>query len=277
MKNQHTKKSSALTSCPWPLEYFAIRFVDLVFEKWPWPMPPKYKLKQCKIVSHRGVHDNNVVLENTLEAFEVVKRCGIWGVEFDLRWTKDLVPLVFHDKTLNRLFGEPVNISEKTISEIKGRFPIIPTLEETVNRFGKDLHLMVEIKKENYLNIDYQNRVLKDIFKKLQPTKDFHLLSLDPEMFDLISFVNPAACLPIATKNIGAYSRLALNRGYGGVNGHYLLVDHTMILRHHQKKQRIGTGFVQSANCLFREVNRGVDWIFSNDAVKLQSQINTLL
>jgi hypothetical protein len=101
--------------------------------------------------------------------------------------------------------------------------------------------------------------------------EDFHLLSLNPEMFDLISFVSPKTCLPIATTNVGAYSRLALTRGYGGINGHYLLVSNGMIFRHHQKNQKVGTGFVESVNCLFRELNRGVDWVFSNDAAKLQT------
>lgn len=154
---------------------------------------------------------------------------------------------------------------------------MIPSLEEAVSKYGKDLHLMIEIKKENYPDPVYQNKVLKDIFRGLRPIENFHLLSLNPEMFDRISFVSPEVCLPIATKNIRKFSRLALNRGYGGINGHYLLVNREMIFRHHQKNQKVGTGFVESVNCLFRELNRGVDWVFSNDAEKLQSKINAWL
>ncbi|MFO8083306.1 MAG: glycerophosphodiester phosphodiesterase family protein [Desulfobacterales bacterium] len=277
MKKRLRNKSSSLTSYPWFLEYFGIRLIDRLFEIWPCPIPTKHKLKQGKIVPHRGIYDNQRVLENTLKAFEGVKRLGLWGVEFDLRWTKDLVPLAFHDKTLHRLFGLPVDVSQQTFSEIRSRFPIIPTLKEVVNRFGKDLHLMVEIKKENYSDVIYQNKVLKDIFKKLHPRKDFHLLSLNPDMFELISFVSKNACLPIATKNVGAYSHLALRRGYGGVNGHYLLVNNSTIVKHHKRNQKVGTGFVESANCLFRELNRGVDWVFTKDAVKLQSQIAKIM
>jgi glycerophosphoryl diester phosphodiesterase len=269
MKNQNHDKSKSLTSYPWQLERFCIRFIDLIFEIWHRPVPSKKRLRQCKIVSHRGVYDNKVVLENTLEALEGVKHSGIWGVEIDIRWTKDLIPVVIHDVSLERLFDAPIRISEHTLSYIKNRFPMIPTLEEVVDNYGKDLHLMVEIKEEHYSDPVYQNKVLKDIFRWLRPLEDFHLLSLNPEMFDLISFVAPEVCLPIATKNIRTYSRLALAKGYGGINGHYLLVSNDMIFRHHQKNQKVGTGFVESANCLFRELNRGVDWVFSNDAVKL--------
>ena len=277
MKTQSHDKSKSLTSYPRQLEQFFIRFIDMIFEIWPRPVPSEKKLRQCKIVSHRGIFDNKTVLENTLEAFEGVKRSGIWGVEIDLRWTKDLMPVVIHDASLNRLFDLPVNVSEQTLSDIKSRFPMIPSLKEVVSKYGKDLHLMIEIKKENYPDPVCQNKVLKDIFRGLRPMENFHLLSLNPEMFDLISFVTPEVCLPIAINNIKTFSRLALTRGYGGINGHYLLVGSGMIYRHHQKNQRVGTGFVESVNCLFRELNRGVDWVFSNDAARLQMEINALV
>jgi len=41
--------------------------------------------------------------------------------------------------------------------------------------------------------------------------------------------------------------------------------------------QSIGTGYICSKNCLIRELNRGVKWIFSNNAVELQGILNSLL
>lgn len=270
-------KSKSLTSIPRQLEQFFIRSMDLIFEKWPRPFPNKEKLRQCKIISHRGIHDNRSVLENTMEAIEGVKRAKIWGVEIDVRWTKDLVPIVIHDRTMERFFDWPVRVSERKFSEIRNRFPVIPSLKEVVDNYGKHLHLMVEIKEEPYPDPVYQNRVLKDIFKELEPGKHFHLISLNPDMFDVIRFVSGKVCLLVATTNTGAFSRLALSRGYGGINGHYLLVTNGMILRHHEKNQKVGTGFIESINCLFRELNRGVDWVYSNDAARLQAQVDAIL
>jgi hypothetical protein len=34
---------------------------------------------------------------------------------------------------------------------------------------------------------------------------------------------------------------------------------------------------VNSKNCLFRELNRNVEWIFSDNAVELQKVVNQLL
>jgi glycerophosphoryl diester phosphodiesterase len=50
---------------------------------------------------------------------------------------------------------------------------------------------------------------------------------------------------------------------------------HGAILRRHRRRhQRLGTGFVDSLNCLFRELHREIDWIFSNTAADLQAWIN---
>ncbi|MEJ2658908.1 MAG: glycerophosphodiester phosphodiesterase family protein, partial [Desulfobacterales bacterium] len=110
------------------LEEQVNRVVDLIFEKIPQPVPDLERIKQCKIVSHRGEHDNRSVFENTIAAFERVNAAGVWGIEFDIRWTKDLMPVVFHDADLQRVFGSDINISRVTLSELKMHCHLIPTL-----------------------------------------------------------------------------------------------------------------------------------------------------
>ena len=43
---------------------------DLIFAIIPQKTPSKEDLKNCKIISHRGQHDNIKVFENTLTAFD---------------------------------------------------------------------------------------------------------------------------------------------------------------------------------------------------------------
>ena len=95
-------------------------------------------------------------------------------------------------------------------------------------------------------------------------------------MFDLITFVPASTFIPIATLNLPQISELALAKGYHGVAGHYSLLKNKMLARHHKKDQKVGTGYPGSKNCLFREINRNVEWIFSNNAGELQSIINKL-
>jgi glycerophosphoryl diester phosphodiesterase len=249
--------------------------VDLFYEKWPQPVPSKERLRACKIISHRGEHDNITVFENTLKAFDAARQCGVWGIEFDIRWTRDLHPIVFHDKDLRRIFNSPLETGRVTRNELRRSFPAIPWLEEVVERYGKTMHLMAEIKEEIYPNAAVQSRRLAQIFSRLTPGRDYHFLSLVPAMFRRLDFVPSSTYLAVSQLNTEAMSRIALAGGYGGIAGHYLFITRRLVRRHKANRQTIGTGYIRSRNSLFRELNRGVDWIFSNDAGKLQQVIDS--
>ena len=259
------------------LEERLLQVVDFFYAHLSQPIPDKELLKQCKIVAHRGEHDNKTVFENTIAAFDRVKEAGVWGIEFDIRWTKDLQPVVFHDRNLQRVFKSDVEVNKVTLSELKEHCNLIPSLSEVIQKYSKTLHLMVEIKEEKYPDLVYQNNVLKDLFSQLTPQVDFHFISLRPEMFMLINFVPSSTFLPSARFNVKRLSNLSLWKNYRGVAGHYFLITDTMLKKHHKQKQLVGTGFIGSKNCLSRELNRGVEWIFSNNAVELQNIRNSLL
>jgi glycerophosphoryl diester phosphodiesterase len=261
---------------PASLENALIRSIDFFFRIWPQPHPGSVRLKACKIVSHRGEHNNQNVFENTIEAFDLARDKGIWGIEFDIRWTKDLHPVVVHDPDLKRVFGIDLMISKLTRSELKSCCPAVPTLPKIIERYGKKLHLMIEIKSEDYPNPEIQNHILENCLSSLAPRQDYHLMSLTPPMFDLISFAPPSMFIPIATLNVSQFSNLALEKNYCGIAGHYLLLSSSKLAKHHKKGQNVGTGYPESKNCLFREINRGVEWIFSNNAGKLQEIANTI-
>jgi glycerophosphoryl diester phosphodiesterase len=252
-------------------------FADTFYSLWPQSFPGRERLGKCKIVSHRGECDNRHVFENTMAAFELALASGVWGVEFDIRWTRDLQPMVIHDPDLVRVFGKSIRVAQVTFVELRKHCPEIPTLEEVIQRFGKKLHLMVEIKEEIYPEPVRQNQILKDCFSSLQPQSDYHLLSLSEEMFDVIDFVSPSVFLPVSQLNYKRFSRMAVDRSFSGVAGHYLLLSKKYLKRHHGLNQKVGTGYAGSRNCLFREINRGVDWIFSNNATTLQTIVKTLV
>lgn len=259
------------------LEERLLQVVDFFYAYLSQPIPDKKRLKQCKIVSHRGEHDNKTVFENTIAAFDRVKEAGVWGIEFDIRWTKDLQPVVFHDRNLQRVFKSDIEVNKVTLAELKEHCKLIPSLSEVIQKYSKTLHLMVEIKEEKYPDPVYQNKVLKDLFSHLTSQVDFHFISLRPEMFILINFVPSSTFLPSGRLNVKGLSNLALWKNYGGVTGHYFLITDTLLKKHYKQKQRVGTGFIGSKNCLFRELTRGVEWIFSNNAVELQNICNSLL
>ena len=253
-----------------------LQAADFFYKIRPQSFPGKERLRKCKIVSHRGEHDNITVYENTVRAFDLALERGIWGIEFDFRWTKDLHPVVIHDTNLERVFDLDLDIGEVNLEELKSRCPAVPSLSEVIQKYGKKLHLMAEIKAEIYPDPQRQNNILKDCFSGLEPQTDFHLISLTPEMFDLITFIPTSTFIPIATLNLPQISELALTKGYHGVAGHYSLLNNSMLAKHHKQGQKVGSGYPASKYCLFREINRNIEWIFSNNAGELQAVINKL-
>jgi len=250
--------------------------MDTIFARWPRPCPDAGRLKHCRIVAHRGAHDNRLTFENTLAAFDAAVAAGVWGIEFDIRWTKDLQPVVIHDAGLQRVFGVPLTVAEATRAELRQRCPHVPFLSEVIRRYGGKAHLMVEIKQEPAPDPARQNRVLGELFSGLTPGQDFHLISLAPHLFRPLTFAPKSALVPIARWSPGAFGRLAAREGYGGLAGHYTVVGRSDIAQQHAAGRKVGTGYVRAPNCLFRELNRGVDWIFSNHAAEVQALLRRL-
>jgi len=256
------------------LEQGLLRSINGFYAIYPQPFPDKELLKNCKIISHRGEHDNQSVFENTLTAFDRSQENNVWGIECDLRWTKDLQPVIIHDPDLLRVFGLNVKVCQVSLSKLKSMCSLVPSLKEVIQRYGKRVHLMLEIKEEVYPDPVYQNQVLTDMFSSLKPKDDFHILTLRPQMFKVINFVPKSTFIPIARLNFIKLSKLARQENYGGFAGHYFLLTKAILKKHHALHQKVGTGYIGSKNCLFRELNRGVEWIFSNNAAELQKIVH---
>lgn len=237
---------------------------DMMLAVWPRRRPAPEALRRCRLVSHRGVYDNRRVWENTLPAFDAAVDAGVWGIECDVRWTRDRRPMVFHDADFRRLAGAPERVADLTVDQIRQRWPQVPLLWELVARYGGRVHLMIELKRTVFPDVARQRDRLKACFNGLTPGTDYHLLSLTPEVLESLGHARRTACLPIARERVGAFSRMAAARPWGGFCGHHLLISSGRIRRHHRIGQGVGTGFSNCRNALYREINRGVDWIFTD-------------
>lgn len=251
-----------------------VGLADFWAAHWPRSMPGPQLLEDARLVAHRGVYDNRRVFENTLQAFRPLVEAGLWGVELDIRWTRDLEPVVTHDADGRRLYDKPVRICEVPLSGLKQQIPVLPTLAEVVEEVGGRLHLMIELKQEPYPDPGRQSRRLREVLAALEPGVDYHLMALEPSLFDQLEGFPACTFVPIAEARIRQYSRLALQKGWGGVAGHFLLVTGSLRRKHHRAGQQVGTGFPASKKALFREINRSVDWIFTDRPLQLQAVLD---
>jgi glycerophosphoryl diester phosphodiesterase len=111
-------------------------------------------------------------------------------------------------------------------------------------------------------------------FQGLTPVRDYHLLSLDCRLLKHLAFTPRSACIPIARANFRKVQRAAQAHGWGGIAGHYVLILGRQVNALHRRGLRVGTGFVNSPNALQRELNRGVDWLFSDRPLAVQRALS---
>lgn len=103
--------------------------------------------------AHRGLFDNGTQApENSMEAFKRAAGAG-YGIEMDVQITKDGVPVVFHDFTLERMCGKKGKICDYTWQELKdlklaGSQETIPLFADVLKTVDGRVPLIVEIKVE---------------------------------------------------------------------------------------------------------------------------------
>ena len=184
---------------------------------------------------------------------------------------------MIHDAGTGRVFGTDMTVAEVSLSALRRSIPEIPTLEEVVDEFGGRMHLMIELKPDRLGQDELKSERLAEILQGLGAVRDYHFLALQPELFGSAAFAGSAACLLVAELGVEAFSREVIAREYGGLCGQYLLLSRRLLDLHHAHGQQLGTGFATSRFCFYRELNRGVDWIFTDHALKLGAIREALL
>ncbi|MFK7824707.1 MAG: glycerophosphodiester phosphodiesterase [Oligoflexales bacterium] len=103
------------------------------------------------IIAHRGVTEN--APENSWSAFEQAVKIGCDRIELDIRLTKDDIPIVMHDHTLNRTCSKNGIVSNLNYNEIKSIYlkngENIPLFSEVLEHFAPKIELNVELKGNN--------------------------------------------------------------------------------------------------------------------------------
>ena len=102
--------------------------------------------------AHRGLHDiKKGLVENTLPAFAAARDAG-FGMELDIRFSKDMQVVVFHDDDLKRLAGDKRRVRQLTLAELKAiplagiDSALIPTLRQVLDTVDGKAPLLIELK-----------------------------------------------------------------------------------------------------------------------------------
>ena len=101
--------------------------------------------------AHRGLQDDKLA-ENSMSAFAAAVECG-YGIELDVRLSKDGELVVFHDDTLDRMTEAKGRVDSLTAEELSrlhlgGTEDGVPTFRQVLDLVDGRIPLLVEMKED---------------------------------------------------------------------------------------------------------------------------------
>lgn len=136
-------------------------------------------------IAHRGLYDDNIK-ENTIEAFDNAFNNGYEGIEFDVRLTKDKIPVILHDSFLSRVFGVKGLLKNYTYRELLDKKIDIPKLEDVIKRYNNKV-MIIELKEKI------------DITKYIKDKRNLYYIS--SFNYDYISYLNKSSYYKLGVIN----------------------------------------------------------------------------
>jgi glycerophosphoryl diester phosphodiesterase len=155
------------------------------------------------VIGHRGASFD--APENTLASFALARQLGADGVELDTSLTRDGIPVVIHNLTVDETTdgtGPVRNFDLKTLktldagSSFDARFKgeSIPTLDEVFETVGPELAVNVELKTESWTDNGLE-RAAVEVIRRHNANRRVIVSSFNP--FAMRRFRALAADIPI--------------------------------------------------------------------------------
>ena len=158
------------------------------------PLPPAF-LRQP--IAHRALHDvARGRPENSRAAIRAAIDAG-YGIEIDLQLSRDGVPMVFHDETLERLTPREGWLCDLTAAELaeiplKGGDETIPTLAEVLDLVAGRAPLLIELKDQTLRMAESDGRLEQATARALASYDGpVALMSFNPHMIARMATLAP--------------------------------------------------------------------------------------
>lgn len=126
--------------------------IPVVF-RYQWGIRPEVQDQRFWIIAHRGggsMADLHPHSENTVEIIRIAERYGANGIEIDVRLTKDDMPILYHDNTINSRLVQKTPmigpVEDYTFPQLRTFVRLlhgerIPTLEEALTTIVYETNL----------------------------------------------------------------------------------------------------------------------------------------
>lgn len=248
------------------------------------------------IIGHRGA--SAVAPENTLVAFSRALQDGADGIEFDVRLSRDRVPVVIHDASLKRTGQSAGLVRDLAAAELQewdvcswfstrqpedARFKgTVPTLAQLFDLFQPNTALLyLEMKSEDGEGAELAKRVVAGIHNA-QIAHRVVVLSFDLSAITFVKRIDPAISTgalfepklwhPLSTIRRLKMVDVAVEHGADEIALHHTLVSSRIVEKAGRAGLPVVVWTVDEVKWLARAQRFGIKALITNDPAKMIQQ-----
>ena len=241
------------------------------------------ELKSPIVFGHRGA--SKYAPENTIAAFDLALASGVPAIELDTMLTRDGVPVVIHDRTVERTTNGRGRIDDLTLAQVQAldagekfsaefRGEGIPTLEQVFQRYQGKLLINVELK--NYhAPLDALPKTVVDLVRKMQNQDSLIFSSFNSVNLMRIKKLLPEARLALLVEN-SLGGRVLASRAFSFISPHFIhphtsYITPDYLAREHARGRRVNVWTVNDMAAAARFRDWGIDGMIGDDPGELSA------
>ena len=205
--------------------------------------------------------------ENTIVGIEAAIASGVDGVEIDVRATRDGVPVLMHDASLERTTRDPRDVEAVTLEELRAVQVIdphgdagpqpIPTFAEALDATAAT-HLVIEVKQTGIEDLVARAVREADALGRTSLCAfDAGVCAASAEVMPDV----PVSLLAAPNRDVAEVLAQAADLGLAGVSLHYSMVDEQLVGDAHDAGLTVATWTVNAEVDVRRMHGAGVDLI----------------
>jgi len=234
--------------------------------------PDSWLRERPLVFGHRGA--SHAAPQNTLAAFRKAVAVGADGIELDVHLSRDGVPVVIHNDSVDATTDGTGLVREMTLAQLKAldagvRFDAqfvgerIPTLEEVLAEVGARLLTNIELKAGHSTGLE---SAVVDVVKRMGMEARVWFSSFKPyALYKVRTFAPEIPCgLLYGPLNLGSWA-LAPVTPYEALHPYMALVSERFVQWVHRRGLRVFTWTLDDPDVARRFAEWGVDGIITNE------------
>jgi glycerophosphoryl diester phosphodiesterase len=217
------------------------------------------RMSRPLLLGHRGVRGLKSIPENTIAAFDRAIADGCDGFEFDVRMTRDGVPVIWHDEKVRLM--RVAHTTGKKLSRLA-------RLEDVLVRYRNSAFLDIELK------VSGLERITADLLRKHPPARGYVVSSFFPQVLGALHAENssiPLGLICEAPAQLDPWRSLSVEH----LILHQKLATPEVIRELQETGKKVFVWTVNKAAAMRRFADLGIDGLISDKTALLCRTLKT--